>query len=176
MVTNPNAYRTPSSPSTTARLADPHGALAPSDWAIRELIGSVDEVAAAMERKWGMDMLPRVVPAEWRQKFLAQVDKFDLAIASGSEVEVRVHGGAMIRAWQKLDAVATEIGILPTPPISRSPQPVEILGRLWTMAQLEQLVAGSPEVVAVLQGFPDATVKGVHKPPIDWSRGDDIPF
>ena len=177
MVTRPSVHHIRSRPSTIARLADPHGALAPPDHAIRELIASVDEVAVAMEGKWGRGMLPRVVPAEWRQRFLAQAEKFDLAVASGSEAELRVHGAAMIRAWNKLDAVAAEIGIVPTPEPTSQPDVVRIEGEAWTLHQLTQLVRANPEAAAVLRGFPTATVHSPsNKPPPDWARGDDMPF
>jgi hypothetical protein len=177
MVTRPSVHHTRSRPSTIARLADPHGVLAPPDHAIRELIASVDEVAVAMEGKWGRGMLPRVVPAEWRQRFLAQAEKFDLAVASGLEAELRVHGAAMIRAWNKLDAVAAEIGIVPTPELVSQLDVIRIEGEAWTLHQLTQLVRANPEAAAVLRGFPMATVHSPsNKPPPDWVRGDDVPF
>ena len=177
MVTHPSVHHTRSRPSTIARLADPHGALAPPDHAIRELIASVDELAVAMEGKWGRGMLPRVVPAVWRQRFLAQAEKFDQAVASGSEAELRVHGAAMIRAWEKLDAVAVDIGIVPTPEASPQTEVVRIEGEAWTLHQLTQLVRASPEAAAVMRGFPTASVHSPsNKPPLDWARGDDMPF
>lgn len=145
---------------------------APTDVVIRALLDQVDQVAAGMERKWGIGELPTRVSADWRDRFQRQVEKLDAAVASGSEVEVRTHAAAMIRAWQKLDALATEGGQIPGP---NAVHTVTLAGRVWTLAELDHLVAASPNVLAVLKAF-DATVADGRPATLDWKRGDPIPF
>lgn len=160
--------------SRVAALADPHGVLKPPELAIRDLVAEVDAVALAIERKWGIGELPTRVSAEWRTRFAQQAWKLDAAIESGLEVEVRTHAAAMIRAWAKLDQLATEAGQVPGPKATAT---VHLGGRAWTFDELEELVKVAPYVGQVLEGFPGAKVAGVTpKPPLDFERGDEIPF
>ncbi len=89
---------------------------APSDYAIQAIIDGTDQVALEMERKWGVGRLRLLVSDFLRAKYDAQRDKFDVAIRSGNEVEIRKHGEAMKRAWQALDEAALRDGYQPKPP------------------------------------------------------------
>jgi len=134
-----------------AAVADPHGVLAPSEVAIRDIIADLDAVASAMEAVWGIGELRTRVSAEWRDRFDAQARKLDAAIETGLEAEIRLHAGAMARAWRKLDEIVRAAGQIPGP-------------------------KGAPAAGVVMDAFPGAEVAGVKGDGFDWRRGDEIPF
>ena len=90
---------------------------------ITAMISTVDERARDINRKWGMNRLPHLVPFEWLEKFRSQKRKWETACfeSAGSprpdDIDrVRKQGHAMLRAFDKLEALAVEQGHLPTPP------------------------------------------------------------
>jgi hypothetical protein len=97
-------------------LGSASGSLVPSAYRIHALVEHVDQVALAMERKWGIDRLRLLVPAELRAKFDAQKDRLDVAIASNNEDLIRIHAEGMQRAWEALDRAASEVGHGPLVP------------------------------------------------------------
>ena len=83
---------------------------------IRAAIAGVDEVAIAMEGKWGVGQLPRQVAAIdplLAARFELQKRKFDDAIVIHGEAETLKHCEAMKRGWQVLDRFAMEHGCEP---------------------------------------------------------------
>jgi hypothetical protein len=102
----------------------------------------------------------------------------------------------MRRAWNALDRAAHEAGAKPLAPQVWEcvlPSTGEIIslvrsedeahhvareGRVFTTTEIAILIeALGEDVLAVKQKFPGATVTGIRrKAPIDWSRGDEIPF
>lgn len=83
---------------------------------IQEILNAVDERGKAMDRKWGLGRLPGLCGIEWAERFANQRRKFGTAVWSWDLNEVRKHGEAMVRAFDKLDELATEAGIEPGPP------------------------------------------------------------
>ena len=102
----------------------------------------------------------------------------------------------MRRAWEGLDRAAHEAGEAPLAPQVWEcvlPDTGEIVslvrteadahhvaraGRVFTLAEDAILIAALGNgVLEAKKQFPGATVTGVRcKRPLDWSRGDDIPF
>ncbi len=82
-----------------------------------EIIANVDAHARAVERRWGTGKLPRLVPIDWMERFRSQRRKFETACFEFDHDNIRLHGEAMLRAFDKLESVATEHG--------HAPQPVE---------------------------------------------------
>ena len=80
------------------------------------MVEDVDQVALAMERKWGIDRLRLLVPVELRARFDAQKDRLDQAIASNLEDHVRVQAQGMVRAWEAVDRAAVDAGNSPLCP------------------------------------------------------------
>jgi hypothetical protein len=80
---------------------------------IQAMVEDVDQVAVAMERKWGIDRLRLLVSVDLRARFDAQKDRLDQAIASNLEDHVRVQTRAMTRAWEAVDRAAMEAGHWP---------------------------------------------------------------
>ncbi len=169
--------------------------MAPSDYAIRAIIDGLDQVAIEMERKWGVGRLRLLVGDLLRAKFDAQKDKLDAAIASNRETYIRVHAEGMKRAWRALDRAATEDGHqLLSPDVWEVvlPSTGEVIALVRTEAEAhhvcrEALVFTLEEIGRLIEGlgdgvleakrvFPGAAVTRIGKPPIDWERGDEIPF
>ena len=70
----------------------------------------VDEVAVAMERKWGVDRLRRLVSDDLRERFDRQARKWNEALYKYNLPEIEKHGTAMRKGWQILDRVAEQPG------------------------------------------------------------------
>jgi len=119
---------------------------APSDYAIRAIIDGVDQVALKMEKKWGVGRLRLLVSDFLRAKYDAQRDKFDAAIQSDREAEIKKHGEGMKRAWQALDEAAVRDGHQPKPPT------------VWEVS------LANGDVAAIVQDAADVSMVPDHQP------------
>jgi hypothetical protein len=73
----------------------------------------LDEVAHRMERKWGVDRLPRLVPNDLAERFWRQKGKLDNEIleeATAGFANVEREAGRMLNAWMALDRAAEAAG------------------------------------------------------------------
>lgn len=170
--------------------------LAPSTYRIQAMVEGLDQVAVAMERKWGVGRLRLLVSDLLRAKFDEQKDRLDQAIATNQEAYVRIHVDGMRRAWEALDRSAREAGEAPLAPTVWEcvlPDTGEIVslvrteaeahhvareGCVFTVAEIATLIAGLGDaVLEAKKKFPGAAVTGMRrKPAADWTRGDDLPF
>lgn len=76
-------------------------------------IEALDEVAGAMERKWGVGRLPRLVSVDLAEKFHRQVEKLNAEIveeATAGFANVEREAARMRNAWMALDAAAEAAG------------------------------------------------------------------
>lgn len=172
--------------------ADP---MAPPEYAIGAILDGLDEVAAGMERKWGVGRLRLLVSDLLRAKFDAQKDKLDAAIDAGRETYVRAQAEGMKRAWAILDKAASDAGHRPLSPevwecvLPSTGEVVAIVRteaeahrvcrecRVFTLDEIARLIDGLPgAVLEAKRVFPGATVTRAGKPAIDWEKGDDLPF
>jgi hypothetical protein len=171
-------------------------AMAPAEYRIQAMVEGLDQVAHAMERKWGVGRLRLLVSSFLRAKFDEQKDRLDAAISSGQESYVEAQVEGMKRAWEALDRAATEAGEKSLAPevwecvLPKSGEVVSLVrtdveahhvareGRVFTTAEIGILIEALGDgVLGVKQTFPGATIAAVrHSNPIDWERGDDIPF
>jgi hypothetical protein len=178
------------------KLSPATEALAPPAYRIQAMVDGLDQLALAMERKWGVGRLRLLVSDFLRAKFDEQKDRFDAAIAAGEENHVAVQVEGMRRAWAALDRAAHDAGAQPLAPqvwecvlpstgevisLVRSAEEAHHVareGRVFTTAEVAILIEALGDgVLDVKQRFPGATVTGIRKkPPIDWARGDEIPF
>jgi hypothetical protein len=139
-------------PRATGRVVDlTRDPMAPPELVTKAILDGLDKTARQMERKWGIGRLRLLVDDALRAKFDAQKAKLDAAIATDQEIYVRAQAAGMRRAWQVLDGTATEAG------------------------------AQGEEVRQVRRTFPGSAVVDVRPrepppPPIDWARGDELPF
>jgi hypothetical protein len=199
----------------------------------------LDEVAHVMERKWGINRLPKLVDAVLAARFDAQRDKLNEALRSDRPDAIAIQASAMERAWKALDAAALSVGATPLSPtvweavlpstgevvaIVRTVEEASVIARdrkgaVYTLAEVAVAIdAFGDQVRAVKAAFPGASVTAVRpaslpiasrepkgagvppgrkrtrrsagtasffaplpetsssKPPIDWERGDEIPF
>ncbi|HZT24121.1 MAG TPA: hypothetical protein VFA57_00340 [Pseudolabrys sp.] len=151
----------------------------------RAAIDWLDEIALAMERKWGIDRLPRLVPPDLALRFRAQQDRLDDALASGRDDAIRVQAEAMARAWSALDQAASAAGAQPLSPavwetvIPSTGEIVAIVrtadeaaavakdraGAVWTLDEVARaLDAFGDQVRAIKRAFPRAEVTAVRSP------------
>ena len=223
----------------------------PPDALAQASLGRLDAVAVAAERRWGVDRLPKLVPADLAIRFRSQAERLDEAVRSNRHEAVAVQAEAMLRAWSALDAAAVKAGWEPLSPnvweavlpttgevvaIVRDADEAGLImkdrgGAVWTLEEIAIAIeAFGDGVRAAKRAFPGAEVtavrpsslpigsgppvaaadrqtsqprpqparnrrrrsaafSGVHAPllgqrpaspsnlpPIDWDRGDDIPF
>lgn len=169
--------------------------MAPPEYAVRAIVDGLDQVAHAMERKWGIGRLRLLVGDLLRAKFDAQKDKLDAAIESGRETYVRAHAEGMRRAWQFLDKAAAEAGHKPLSPevwecvLPTSGEVVAIVrteaeahhvcreARVFTLSEIARVIEALGDIVLETKRvFPGAAIARIGKPEIDWGKGDPIPF
>jgi hypothetical protein len=169
---------------------------APGEYRIRAMVADLDEVAAEMDRVWGIGRLRILVSESLRAKFDEQRARVDGALSSGQESFVRVQVEAMRRAWHALDRAARAAG---AKPMSHEVWEVELpscgevialvrdgvhsgsvpQGRpVFTLPEVARLIETlGAAVLETKRVFPGAIVTDAHsRKPFDWSKGDDMPF
>ena len=173
------------------RTVDPlDDSVAPSAYRIQAMVDGLDQVALAMERKWGVGRLRLLVSDLLRARFDEQKDRLDQALATNNEGFVRAQVEGMRRAWYALDRAAHEAGEAPLSPevwecvlpgtgelvsLVRTEAEAHCIaraGRVFTMAQIGTLIEAFGEGVMLAKPTTDVRCK----PPVDWLHGDVIPF
>ena len=162
----------------------------------------LDDLANAMERKWGIDRLTRLVPPEAQARWVATLEACQSEWTPQADKDQM-----MMRAWRGMDAAATAAGAEPLPPglweqraddgtivvICRDNEhaQVEILrakhdGRVvatWTLEEVARVVmaANGAVINQIKTAFPGATVERqypkprlVEDDPVPALDGDDI--
>ncbi|MFN3349081.1 hypothetical protein [Pseudorhodoplanes sp.] len=148
-------------------------------------IDFLDEIALAMERKWGINRLPRLVAPDLAIRFRAQQDRLNEALASGRADAIKIQAEAMARAWSALDKAASAAGANPLAPeiwecvlpstgeviaIVRTHEEASAIARerkgaVWTLEEVARAVeAFGDQVRAVKRAFPGAEVTAVRSP------------
>lgn len=147
------------------------------------IIRTVDEHAREMNRRWGFNRLPHIVPPEWTQRFVAQKRKWEAACfeCTGSPLpadlaRVTSHGEAMIRAYAKLEELALAAGMSPAPPGTwefelKDGTPIVLVrnrdemanvdrkgAQVWCLEEIGEIIARFPELVLTKSAFPEAEV------------------
>mgnify|MGYP003109208130 FL=1 len=168
----------------------------------RAALATYDAEVRARDVKWGVDRLPLLVEAELRDRFWAQMDILNAAIAKGSGVEVEEAVAATVRGVQALERRAIERG---AEPVSgevweeTTPQGAVIavcrdaseiakirddgrVDRIYTMAEIAAIVERWEETKAgqvtnkVKSLFDGATIESVKPKPAEIELDDEIPF
>ena len=146
-----------------------------------DIIKTVDEHAREMNRRWGFNRLPHVLPIEWTERFKSQKRKWEAACfeCCGSMLpddldRVRRHGEAMIRAYAKLEQVALENDIAPAPAGTwefelKDGTPIVLVrtraemgqverrgAQVWCLEEIGEIIARFPELVLTKDAFPEA--------------------
>jgi hypothetical protein len=169
---------------------------APGEYRIRAMVADLDEVAAEVDRVWGIGRLRLLVSDSLRAKFDEQRARVDAAVASGQESFVRVQVEAMRRAWQALDRAARADGAKPLPndvwecSLPTSGEVIALVrdeaseshapqGRpVFTLPEVARLIESlGPAALEAKRVFPGAVITHAHSSkPFDWSKGDAMPF
>lgn len=167
---------------------------------ISEIIRTVDEHARDVNRRWGFNRLPHLVPIEWTERFVAQKRKWELAcfecvgsLAPEDLDGVRRHGEAMIRAFAALERTAVENGNLPGPaqhwefqlrdgtPVilvrdraeMGQVQPDERAVQIWSLEEISDIVAKFPELIRCKDALPGAELVELKTSARVWDKLDD---
>ena len=168
----------------------------------RAALATYDAEVRSRDVRWGVDRLPLLVEAELRDRFWAQMDLLNAAIAKGSGVEVEEAVAATVRGVQALERRAIERG---AEPVSgevweeTTPQGAVIavcrdaseiakirddgrIDRIYTMAEIAAIVEWWEETKAgqvtnkVKSLFDGATIESVKPKPAEIELDDEIPF
>ena len=168
----------------------------------RAALATYDAEGRAREIKWGVDRLPLLVEPELRDRFWAQMELLNKAIAKGSGVDVEETVAATVRGIQALERRAIELG---ADPVSgevweeTTPQGAVVavcrdgasiakirdqgrIDRVYTMSEIAAIVEGWESTKAgettnkVKSLFPGAQIETVKPKPADLELDDEIPF
>ncbi len=164
-------------------------------------ITQLDNIAAGMERRWGIDRLPALMPKVWSDRFTALQAALDAAIASAADTDAPA--AALIKAWQAMDAKATAQGSFPVAPALEVKTPdgriiaivpdaeaghaASLLAQwerrevtVWDANAIIAALEGNAQIQAIHATFPGARVT---TPPAEMRQGkrrfesaDEIPF
>lgn len=162
---------------------------------------SVDEVARAMERRWGVGRLVRLVSPATLLRFRQAHALWTQAYSADRDAaEAERTSAMMVRAWKALDAEATAASHEPLAPtvwegrtedgrvlvITRtSEEALAIAGvaderarTIWTVDELARCVAMFEQISDIKRSFPGATVTAVspRQPSFaaDWATSDPL--
>jgi hypothetical protein len=80
------------------------------DRAIDAVLAPLNRVADEIERKWGFDRLPTLVPEDMALRFASAKEKLSEAIAANDVTRIKERAEIMRRGWEKLDETATAAG------------------------------------------------------------------
>lgn len=155
----------------------------PSAYLAKASLDRLDAVASVMERKWGIDRLPKLVDAPLAVRFRSQAERLDEAIRSDVSAAVSAQAEAMLRAWNALDAAAITGGWKPLAPTvweAVLPETGEVIaivrdsdeafalakerkGAVWTLAEVALAIEAFGDTVrATKEAFPGAEVTAVR--------------
>lgn len=105
---------------------------------VSAVLAPLDQVATAMERKWGVGRLQTLVPEEWALKFHSASDKLNAAIASSDMGQIKERAEVMRRGWTKLDELASGSGHEP-----------------WVAPDVWEVQAANGTIYAIVRGDVD---------------------
>ena len=157
-----------------------------------------DKAVLQMDATWGTDVVQTLVSPATAAKFTAVCLRRDLAIETGDDKGAIDAMTVEVRGLQKMDEEARTAGHVPLK-IDRSWATRGSDGSPWVFVQSEDDARSAarsgrfkgyqiwslPEVIRILEQnsltavldakrlFPEAAVTQV-KPPVDWTRGDEV--
>lgn len=165
----------------------------PEQLLVNQHLQRLDEVSRKMEAKWGVDRLPRCVPAELREKWERQWAKLNTAIETLRHADTVDLAQGCVRAWEALEKTAMAAGYqcdvglsmearMPSGAILRvcasaidARKPVPEGYVVYSMEQVARIL-DSQQLVNVIKNTPPA-VEDTYKPkPFPKDGGDKLPF
>jgi len=198
---NKEPIRPPSPDSSTADWSKTNGGYI----AGRAHADGTDELAEAMETKWGRGRLRLLVETEWREKFDRQRYKYASALWAGDLEALKAEAARMQAAYRKLDQLADAAGKTPASPdyaevvlddgtvaaiaitdaAGKFKQDTDRNVVIYTLEEIGRLLSQWPEIARVKEHFPGAAVTKVSRQapadPLDaisdkYEPLDEIPF
>jgi hypothetical protein len=164
-------------------------------------LDQLDDLAASIERRWGIDRLPRLMPEAWHAKFAALKAQLDDAISNGADTTGPA--AALATAWRKMDEKATAQGSFPldprcvevredgqifaVAPDAETARACSLLAQweqrevtVYLAAPLIKAARANPTLQAIHAAWPGALVTALPAPMREGKRrmdvADEIPF
>lgn len=152
---------------------------------VSDMIRTVDERAADVNRRYGFNRLPHLVPIDLMEKFRRQKRKWEEACfeCTGSPLpedrdRVRRQADAMLRGFDALEAAAHEAGHFPSPCDwwefeLRDGTPVMLVrtraemgqvdpkgraAQIWSLEEISDIIEKFPMLIRAKDSFPGAEV------------------
>lgn len=163
-------------------------------------VAPFDRIAREMDRKWGVDRLPSLVPPEMAAKYGAALHSLNEAISANDPKATEANAANCIRGMQAMDVAAIaaghktatgdllaeydldgfHFGILPgdgeTWPAVRETRSDLQVFTIREVACALKAYAGHVLVQAAKQHFPGAEITAIRpRPEINWNHGDELP-
>lgn len=150
---------------------------------IDAIVRTVDQRGREMDERWGLGRLPTLVPLEWAERFRNQHRKFSGAIWEYDFTQAQTHGEAMLRAYAKLDELATAIHGEPTKleqweftitdgeDLIILVRDIKDVGRVdtggrqcqvWSLDEIASVIRNHPALAKAKDVFPGAVVESVR--------------
>lgn len=155
---------------------------------ISEAISKLDQVAFAMEKLWGVNVLPLLVDDELRAKFEKMKKRLNKSIEGGLDVNIEKRCAAMARGWKALDTSARLRGNKPTGNVwvgwhpsgaavcvtAHGAKIVDLPDGVLSFSVDELVAMIPPQIVQIKKSWKDSTVKrlGDSEPP----KKGEVPF
>jgi len=163
------------------------------------IIRRVDQRGRELDQRWGIGRLATLVPIEWAERFHEQHKRFNTAVWEFELDPVRLHGEAMLRAYDKLETLALEANGEPLPPEQwefETPEGLVILvqdlrdtgrvrldgrkAQIWSLDEIANVIRCHPILAKAKDVFPGAEVIGLRPSRVTLEQLDDelsdIPF
>jgi len=165
------------------------------------IVRAVDRRGREMDQRWGIGRLTTIVPPELGEKFRVQRRKFSAATLDLNLEDVRKHGDAMLRAYAKLDELATATHGEPGQPehweftVGVDEELIILVrdiadagrvdlggrqGQIWSLDEIASVIRNHPLIAAAKESFPGAVVETVRPPKVVRSKLNDelsdVPF
>jgi len=168
--------------------------LQPNDFEIQRWLDRLDQTALQFEAKWGYGNLEKYASAELAGKWELQRKKLNDAIVNGDLHKIATMVNGSIRGYVALEKFAMENGNVPNKPNvwdivhpdnnqkyrivvndidAHSAAEKDVI--VYTLREVARVIHGSSLLNKIKQEFPGASVENVTTP-IDWGKGEDIPF
>ena len=159
------------------------------------IINCVDQRGRELDQRWGIGRLPMLVPIALAERFHAQHKLFNAAVWEFDLAQVRQHGEAMLRAYDKLDELARAVKGEPAPADQwefETPDGLVILVRdirdtgrvflngrqaqVWSLDESANVVRAHPVLAAAKSAFPGAVVESIRPNRTTLQELDDALF
>jgi len=150
---------------------------------IDTIVRAVDQRGRDMDNRWGLGRLPAMVDPAIGEKFRVQRRKFSAAVLDLNLEQSQIQGDGMLRAYAKLDELATAKHGEPVKPEQweftvgvdeeliilvrdiKDTGRVDTGGRqcqVWSLDEIASVIRNHPLIAAAKEQFPGAIVESVR--------------